>query len=79
MDAQLLKFNSMKNRRKEFTTEVVSVQQSVAQETPVPTYVCRTDITLSWKKEFVDGLSISYDHVTLPLSKNVKQSLWIIP
>ena len=37
--SQLLKVNSIKHRRKESTTEAVSVCHSAPQETPVPTYV----------------------------------------
>ena len=37
--AQLLKFNNIKHRRKESTTEAASVYHSAAQETPVPTYM----------------------------------------
>ena len=36
--AQLLKFNSIKHRRKEYTTKVVSVCYSASQETLIPTY-----------------------------------------
>ena len=36
--AQLLKFNSIKHRRKEYTTKVVSVCHSTPQETLIPTY-----------------------------------------
>ena len=66
--AQLLKFNSIKHRRKESTTEAVSVRHSAAQETPVPTYVGLMLHGHTRKKELVDGLyhlglSISYDRV----------------
>ena len=37
--AQLLKFNSIKHRRTESTTEAVSVCHGAPQETPVLTYV----------------------------------------
>ena len=43
--AQLLKFNSIKHGRKEFTIEAVSVCYNAGLETPVPTYVQRTDVT----------------------------------
>ena len=49
---QLLKFNSIKYGRKEPTTEAVSV----AQETPVPTYVRLMLHGYTQKKELVDRL-----------------------
>ena len=72
---QLLNFNSIKHRRKESTTEAISVRHSTAQETPVPTYVGLTLHGHTRKKELVDrlyhlGLNISYDRV-LRLSAQV--------
>ena len=66
--AQLLKFNSIKHRRKQSTHESISVRHSIAQETPVSTYVGLMLHGHTRKKELVDrlyrlGLSISYDHV----------------
>ena len=66
--AQLLKFNSIKHRRKQSTNESISVRHSTAQETPVPTYIGLMLHDHTRKKELVDrlyhlGLSISYDRV----------------
>ena len=36
---QLLKFNSIKHKRKQATTQSVAVRHSTAQETPLPTYI----------------------------------------
>ena len=64
--AQLLKFNSVKHKRKKATTD--SVRHNTAQETPVPTYVGLMLHAHTRKKELVDrlhhlGISISYDRV----------------
>ena len=66
--AQLLKFNSIKHRRKQSTNESISVRHSTTQETPVPTYVGLMLQGHTRKKELVDrlyhlGLSISYNRV----------------
>ena len=66
--AQLLKFNSIKHRRKESTAEAVSVRHSAAQKTPVPTYIGLMLHGHTQKKKLVDrlyhlGFSISYDCV----------------
>ena len=64
--AQLLKFNSVKHKRKKATTD--SVRHNTAQETPVPTYIGLMLHAHTRKKELVDrlhhlGISISYDRV----------------
>ena len=66
--AQLIKFNSIKHRRKEPSTEAISVRHNSAQETTLPIYVGLMLHGHTRKKELVDrlyhlGLSVSYDHV----------------
>ena len=66
--AQLIKFNSIKHRRKEPSTEAISVRHNSAQETPLPIYVGLMLHGHARKKVLVDrlyhlGLSVSYDHV----------------
>ena len=66
--AQLIKFNSIKHRRKEPSTEAISVRHNSAQETPLPIYVGLMLHGHTCKKELVNrlyhlGLSVSYDRV----------------
>ena len=66
--AQLIKFNSIKHRRKEPSTEAISVRHNSAQETPLPIYVGLMLHGHTRKKELVDrlyhvGLSVSYNHI----------------
>lgn len=66
--AQILKFNSVKHKRTRGTTSSTCVRHSVAQETPLPTYIGMMLHAHTRKKELVDrlshlGLSISYDRV----------------
>ena len=68
--AQLLKFNSVKHKRKQTTTitDSVCVRHSCAMETPVPIYIGLMLHAHTRKKELVDklynlGMSISYDRV----------------
>ena len=63
--AQLLKFNSVKHRRAHGN---VSVRHTIAQETPVPTYIGLMLHAQTRKRELVDrfshlGLSISHDRI----------------
>ena len=65
--AKVLKFNSVKHSRSQVDT-IFSVKHSIAQETPVPTYIGLVLHAHTRKKELVDkffhlGLSISYDRV----------------
>ncbi len=64
---QLLKFNSIKHKRKQATTSV-TVRHSIDQETPVPTYIGLMLHAHTRKRDLVDrlyhlGMSISYDRV----------------
>ena len=69
--AQLLKFNSVKQRRKQGATktqEPPAVRHSMSQETPLPTYGGLMLHAETRKRGLVDklfslGLSISYDRV----------------
>ena len=80
--AQLLKFNSVKQRRKQGATktqEPPTVRQSTSQETPLPTYVGLMLHAETRKRGLVDklfslGLSISYDRV-LRLSAQMGNSV----
>ena len=80
--AQLLKFNSVKQRRKQGATktqEPPAVRHSTSQETPLPTYVGLMLHAETRKRGHVDklfslGLSISYDRV-LRLSAQMGNSV----
>ena len=80
--AQLLKFNSVKQRRKQGATktqEPPAVRHSTSQETPLPTYVGLMLHAETRKRGLVDklfslGLSISYDRV-LRLSAQMGNSM----
>ena len=80
--AQLLKFNSVKQSRKQGATktqEPPSVRHSSSQETPLPTYVGLMLHAKTRKRGLVDklfslGLSISYDRV-LRLSAQMGNSV----
>ena len=80
--AQLLKFNSVKQRRKQGATktqEPPAVRHSTYQETPLPTYVGLMLHAETRKRGLVDklfslGLSISYDRV-LRLSAQMGNSV----
>lgn len=66
--AQILKFHSAKHKRIHGTISSTCVRCSVAQETPLPTYIGMMLHAHTSKKELVDrlshlGLSISYDRV----------------
>ena len=66
--AELLKFNSIKHRRKVPSNESISVRHSATQETPVSTYAGLMLHDHTRKKDLIDrlyhlGLSISYDLV----------------
>ena len=81
--AQLLKFNSVKQRRKQGATkthEPPAVRQSTSQETPLPTYVGLRQHAETRKIGLVDklfslSLSISYDRF-LRLSAQMGNSVW---
>ena len=80
--AQLLKFNSVKQRRKQGATktqEPPAVRHSTSQETPLPTYVGLMLHAETRKRGLVDklfslGLNISYDRV-LRLSAQMGNSV----
>ena len=80
--AQLLKFNSVKQRRKQGATktqEPPAVRHSTSQETPLPTYVGLMLRAETCKRGLVDklfslGLNISYDRV-LRLSAQMGNSV----
>ena len=80
--AQLLKFNSVKQRRKQGATktqEPPAVRHSTSQETPLPTYVGLMLRAETRKRGLVDklfslGLNISYDRV-LRLSAQMGNSV----
>ena len=80
--AQLLKFNSVKQRRKQGATktqEHPAVRHSTSHETPLPTYVGMMLHAETRKRGLVDklfsmGLSISYDRV-LRLSAQMGNSV----
>ena len=80
--AQLLKFNSVKQRRKQGATkthEPPAVRHSASQETPLPTYVGLMLHAETRKRGLVDklfslGLSISYD-IVLRLSAQMGNSV----
>ena len=66
----IMKFNSVKHKRKQTTTvtDSVCVRHSCAMETPVPIYIGLMLHAHTRKKELVDklynlGMSISYDRV----------------
>jgi len=66
--ANILKFNIVKHKRTRGTTSSTCVRRSVAQETPLPTYIGMMLHADTRKKELVDrlshlGLSIYYDRV----------------
>ena len=66
--SQLLKFNSVKHKRKQATAQSVTVRHSIDQKTPVPMYVGLMLHAHTRKRDLVDrlyhlGMSISYDHV----------------
>ena len=78
--AQILKFNSVKRKRTRGTTSSTSVRHSVAQETPLPTYIGMMLHAHTRKKELVDrlshlGLRISYDRV-LQLSAQIDNRVY---
>jgi len=66
--AQLLKFNSIKHKRRQATTQSGTVRHSIDQETPVPMYIGLMLHAHTCKRDLVDrlynlGMSISYDRV----------------
>ena len=69
--AQLLKVNSIKPKRKEYTTKAASVCHSAPQETPCSSHLQYIRLMLhghTQKKELIDrlyhlGLSISYNRI----------------
>ena len=67
-NAQMLKFNCIKDNRAHPTTGLVTARNSAEQETPVPTYVGMMLHAHRRKRELVDrlshlGMSISYTRV----------------
>ena len=67
-NAQMLKFNWIKDNRAHPTTGLVTARHSAVQETPVPTYVGMMLHAHTRKRELVDrlshlGMSISYTRV----------------
>ena len=65
--AQLMKFNSVKHKRK-LATQSATVRHSTDQETPMPTYIGLMVHAHTHKRDLVDrlhslGISISYDRV----------------
>ena len=67
-NAQMLKFNCIKDNRAHPTTGLVTARHSAVQETPVPTYVEMMLHAHTRKRELVDrlshlGISISYTRV----------------
>ena len=56
-NAQMLKFNCIKDNRAHPTTGLVTARHSAAQETPVPTYVGMMLHAHTRKRELVDRLS----------------------
>ena len=76
--AQVLKFNSVKHTRSQVDI-TTSTKHSIAQETPIPTYIGLVLHAHTRKRELVDrffhlGLSISYDRV-LRLSAEMGNSV----
>ena len=66
--SQLLKFNSVKHKRKQATAQSFTVRHSIDHETPVPMYIGLMLHAHTGKRDLVDrlhhlGMSISYDHV----------------
>ena len=66
--SQLLRFNSIKHKRMQDTSQSNFVRHSSTQETPVPTYLGLMLHAHTRKRELVDrlypsGMSISYDRV----------------
>ena len=66
--AQMLKFNSVKHKRKQSTSASSTVRHRPVQETPVPIYIGMMLHAHTRKRELVDrlsqlGISISYDRV----------------
>ena len=66
--AQLLKFNTIKCRHTQETSQSVTVKHMTSQETPVPIYIGLMLHAHTRKKELMDrihqlGISISYDRV----------------
>ena len=79
--AQMLKFNSVKHKRKQSTSASSTVRHRPAQETPVPMYVGMMLHAQTCKRELVDrlsqlGISISYDrvlHLTTQMGNSIGQ------
>ena len=76
--AQLMKFNSVKHKRK-LATQSATVRHSTDQETPMPTYIGLMVFVHTRKRDLVDrlhslGISISYDRV-LPLSAQLGSNI----
>ncbi len=66
--SQLLKFNSVKQKRKQTAAQSAIVRHSIDQETPVPIYVGLMVHAHTRQRDLVDrlyhlGMSISYDRV----------------